>query len=114
VNDNAAVFASSSFVVNVSECLPVGTPVAYLTADDADAEENGRLTYSIVDDSGRAGGLFDVGSASGTLKVTRTIGMRNRRAQYKSNTDYKQGCQVFFGSHGAKHWRKVAQFLFLR
>jgi len=68
------VFASSSFVVNVSECLPVGTPVAYLAADDADTDENARLTYSIVDDdTGRGSreqvGLFEVGPVSGTLKV---------------------------------------------
>ena len=66
VNDNAPVFASSAFVVNVSECLPVGTPVAYLAAADADTEDNGRVTYSVLDHDG---GLLDVGSASGTLRV---------------------------------------------
>jgi len=71
VNDNAPVFASWSLIVNASECLPVGTPVAYLAAVDADSDENARLTYSIVDDSGR--GLFDVGSASGTLKVAAVL-----------------------------------------
>jgi len=71
VNDHAPVFASSVFIVNASECLPIGTPVAYLAAADADTEENARLTYSIVNDSGR--GLFDVGSASGTLKVAAVL-----------------------------------------
>jgi len=68
VNDNAPVFVSSTFVVNASECLPVGTPLAYLAAVDADTDENARLTYSILSDSGR--GLFDVGSSSGTLRIS--------------------------------------------
>ena len=68
VNDNAPVFVSSSLTVNVSECLPVGTPVAYLAAADADADENARLSYSIVDDSGR--GLLDIGSSSATLRIS--------------------------------------------
>jgi len=71
VNDHAPVFVSSSFNVNASECLPVGTPVAYLAAVDADMEENARLTYSIVTDGGR--GLFDVGSSSGTLHVASVL-----------------------------------------
>jgi len=68
VNDNAPVFASTSFVVNASECLPVGTPVAYLAAADADAADNARLTYSL-DDGDDVGGLFAVGSESGVLRV---------------------------------------------
>jgi len=68
VNDHAPVFISPSLVVNASECLPVSTPVAYLAAADADADDNARLTYSIVADSGR--GLFDVGPTSGTLRVS--------------------------------------------
>ena len=67
VNDNAPVFASTLVVVNASECLPVGTPIAYLAAADADTEDNARLTYGLVGDAGR--GLFDVGSASGTLRL---------------------------------------------
>jgi len=71
VNDNTPVFVSSLFVVNASECLPVGTPLAYLVAADADSDENARLTYSVDDDSGR--GLFDVGLSSGTLRVASVL-----------------------------------------
>jgi len=68
VNDHAPVFASHSFNVSVSECLPVGTPVVYLAAADADAEENARLTYDIMSESSQ--GLFEVGSSSGVLRVS--------------------------------------------
>ena len=67
VNDNAPVFVYSSFVVNASECLPIGTPLAYLAATDADTEENARLTYSII--AGSGSDLLDVGSSSGTLRI---------------------------------------------
>jgi len=45
VNDNAPVFDSHQYSVNISEAAPVGTALLTLSASDADTGVNARLSY---------------------------------------------------------------------
>ncbi|XP_037369268.1 cadherin EGF LAG seven-pass G-type receptor 1 [Talpa occidentalis] len=49
VNDNAPIFVSSPFQAAVLENVPVGHSVLHIQAVDADAGENARLRYRLVD-----------------------------------------------------------------
>lgn len=46
-NDNTPSFSQNSYVVSVSESVPVGTSVLTVSALDKDQGENGYITYSI-------------------------------------------------------------------
>ncbi|KAM9064823.1 protocadherin gamma-B1-like [Sarcophilus harrisii] len=48
VNDNPPVFLQPSYVVYVPENNPSGVSIACVSATDLDLEENGRVSYSIV------------------------------------------------------------------
>ncbi|XP_075816371.1 cadherin EGF LAG seven-pass G-type receptor 1 isoform X1 [Microtus pennsylvanicus] len=49
VNDNAPIFVSSPFQAAVLENVPLGHSVLHIQAVDADAGENARLQYRLVD-----------------------------------------------------------------
>ncbi|XP_059043270.1 cadherin EGF LAG seven-pass G-type receptor 1 [Mustela lutreola] len=49
VNDNAPIFVSSPFQAAVLENVPLGHSVLHIQAVDADAGENSRLRYRLVD-----------------------------------------------------------------
>uniref|UniRef100_A0A4X1W5H0 Cadherin EGF LAG seven-pass G-type receptor 1 n=1 Tax=Sus scrofa TaxID=9823 RepID=A0A4X1W5H0_PIG len=49
VNDNAPIFVSSPFQAAVLENVPLGHSVLHIQAVDADAGENARLRYRLVD-----------------------------------------------------------------
>uniref|UniRef100_A0A8C2YUI9 Cadherin EGF LAG seven-pass G-type receptor 1 n=1 Tax=Chinchilla lanigera TaxID=34839 RepID=A0A8C2YUI9_CHILA len=49
VNDNAPIFVSSPFQATVLENVPLGHSVLHIQAVDADAGENARLHYRLVD-----------------------------------------------------------------
>ncbi|XP_071380363.1 protocadherin alpha-2-like [Centroberyx affinis] len=51
VNDNAPRFPEGSINVYVKENSPVGDIVKTITADDADVDENAKLSYSLLDNS---------------------------------------------------------------
>uniref|UniRef100_UPI003AACF494 protocadherin alpha-2-like n=1 Tax=Centroberyx gerrardi TaxID=166262 RepID=UPI003AACF494 len=51
VNDNTPRFPESSINVYVKENSPVGDIVKKITADDADVDENAKLSYSLLDNS---------------------------------------------------------------
>ncbi|XP_069855921.1 cadherin EGF LAG seven-pass G-type receptor 1 isoform X2 [Dipodomys merriami] len=54
VNDNAPIFVSSPFQAAVVENVPVGHSVLHIQAVDADAGENARLRYRLVDTASAA------------------------------------------------------------
>ncbi|XP_064139430.1 cadherin EGF LAG seven-pass G-type receptor 1 isoform X1 [Loxodonta africana] len=56
VNDNAPIFVSSPFQAAVLENVPLGHSVLHIQAVDADAGENARLRYRLVDTAGAGGG----------------------------------------------------------
>ncbi|KAM6162185.1 cadherin EGF LAG seven-pass G-type receptor 1 [Erethizon dorsatum] len=56
VNDNAPIFVSSPFQATVLENVPLGHSVLHIQAVDADAGENARLRYRLVDTGSAAVG----------------------------------------------------------
>lgn len=56
VNDNAPIFVSSPFQAAVLENVPLGHSVLHIQAVDADAGENARLRYRLVDTASTAVG----------------------------------------------------------
>ncbi|XP_047519236.1 fat-like cadherin-related tumor suppressor homolog isoform X1 [Pieris napi] len=65
-NDNAPSFSQSSYTARVREDAAPGTRVLQLIADDADAADNGRISYSIA----RGGeGHFAIDLDTGYLSV---------------------------------------------
>ncbi|XP_023558333.1 cadherin EGF LAG seven-pass G-type receptor 1 isoform X2 [Octodon degus] len=59
VNDNAPIFVSSPFQATVLENVPLGHSVLHIQAVDADAGENARLHYRLVDTGSAALGPED-------------------------------------------------------
>ena len=70
VNDNAPVFAQSTYTVDdVDETLENGDPVGLTVSarDDDGTTANNTVTYSVTGGTGM--GIFDVGSSSGVITV---------------------------------------------
>ncbi|ELK07541.1 Cadherin EGF LAG seven-pass G-type receptor 1 [Pteropus alecto] len=62
VNDNAPLFVSSPFQAAVLENVPLGHSVLHIQAVDADAGENSRLRYHLVDTGAASVGGTGAGS----------------------------------------------------
>ncbi|XP_036134132.1 cadherin EGF LAG seven-pass G-type receptor 1 [Molossus molossus] len=60
VNDNAPIFVSSPFQAAVLENVPLGHSVLHIQAVDADAGENARLRYRLVDTTSASVGAAGV------------------------------------------------------
>ncbi|NXO25105.1 PCD17 protein, partial [Cisticola juncidis] len=77
-NDNSPIFEAASYVVELPENAPLGTPVIDLNATDADEGTNGEVLYSF---SGyapeRVRDLFSIDPQSGLIRV-------------KGNLDYEE------------------------
>uniref|UniRef100_A0A8C4MVR6 Cadherin EGF LAG seven-pass G-type receptor 1 n=1 Tax=Equus asinus asinus TaxID=83772 RepID=A0A8C4MVR6_EQUAS len=71
VNDNAPIFVSSPFQAAVLENVPLGHSVLHIQAVDADAGENARLRYRLVDtDPASASDFpFQIHNSSGWITV---------------------------------------------
>lgn len=69
VNDNKPKFESSEYEFNFREDVSVGTTIARLMAKDADLEENGDITYSIVTITD----FFTVDSKTGILQLSQEL-----------------------------------------
>ncbi|XP_008587228.1 PREDICTED: cadherin EGF LAG seven-pass G-type receptor 1, partial [Galeopterus variegatus] len=72
VNDNAPIFVSSPFQAAVLENVPLGHSVLHIQAVDADAGENARLRYRLVDTALAALGgdfPFQIHNSSGWITV---------------------------------------------
>ena len=68
VNDHAPQFSDQNFYsIELSEATKVGTLVAKLSATDADAGENGRVTYRLFDQSDSE--LFEVDPETGAVRT---------------------------------------------
>jgi len=68
VNDHAPQFSDEAFYsVELSEAAAVGTLVARLSATDADAGENGRVIYRLLEPS--ASRLFSVDPETGAVRT---------------------------------------------
>jgi len=71
VNDNAPVFTQPAYAALVTEAARPGQLVATVTATDADAEDNGRVSYSVV--GGDRHNQFAVGAVSGEITVASAL-----------------------------------------
>ncbi|XP_068451779.1 cadherin-23-like isoform X2 [Clinocottus analis] len=74
VNDNVPEFSEAEYQVEVSEAEPAGTSLLTLSAVDTDGEANGRVTYSIVQQSPSSDApVFELDSSSGVLRLAQTL-----------------------------------------
>lgn len=51
VNDNSPVFSMESYALELSESLPIGTPIINLVATDEDFGTNGQVNYAVASQS---------------------------------------------------------------
>nr|XP_008302668.1 PREDICTED: protocadherin Fat 4-like [Stegastes partitus] len=74
INDNAPKFSEAEYQVEVLETEAVGTSVLKLTAADPDEGANGKVTYSIIQQSPSSEpAVFELESSSGTLQVVQPL-----------------------------------------
>ena len=66
-NDNAPIFEQKTYNASVRESLPIGSSIVTVRASDADAGDNGRVTYSLGGQDG--GGLFRIDPNTGILTL---------------------------------------------
>ncbi|XP_074182682.1 cadherin EGF LAG seven-pass G-type receptor 1 isoform X1 [Rhinolophus sinicus] len=69
VNDNAPIFVSSPFQAAVLENVPLGYSVLHIQAVDADAGDNSRLRYRLVDTALASAGSGGAGSQAPSSAV---------------------------------------------
>ncbi|XP_077381246.1 protocadherin-23 [Festucalex cinctus] len=96
-NDNAPVFASTEFHVQVSENSHAGTSLVQVNATDPDAGVNGRLRYDII--SGNSPGRLKLDPESGLLVV-------NTSLDYEEDSEYALTIRVSDGGDSTED-RKV-------
>ena len=74
INDNVPTFSSSSYKFYVSENLPEGYTIAYMSATDRDKGSNGLVKYSIVGvEDARSSNKFQIIPTSGLLRTTEVL-----------------------------------------
>ena len=66
VNDNAPEFENQVYNASVQESLPIGSSIVTVRASDADADDNGRVSYSLV---GQDAAFFRIDANSGVLTL---------------------------------------------
>ncbi|KAK2908823.1 hypothetical protein Q8A67_004660 [Cirrhinus molitorella] len=93
INDNAPVFSSPEYHVQVTENSPLGTALVHVSAYDPDLGANGTVTYNII--SGNRRGLFRVDSATGILEV-------NGILDYEEDTKFTLTVQASDGNPNDK------------
>ncbi|XP_037327747.2 protocadherin Fat 4 [Pungitius pungitius] len=74
VNDNVPEFSQAEYRANVFETESVGTSLLTLSAADPDEEANGRVTFSIFQQSPSSEPpVFELESSSGVLRLARPL-----------------------------------------
>ncbi|XP_029297871.1 cadherin EGF LAG seven-pass G-type receptor 2-like [Cottoperca gobio] len=74
INDNVPEFSEAEYQVEVSEMVSAGTSVLTCSAVDPDEGENGRVTFSIFQQSPPSDpSVFELDSSSGTLRLTQPL-----------------------------------------
>ncbi|XP_029918232.1 protocadherin gamma-A10-like isoform X12 [Myripristis murdjan] len=73
VNDNAPVFTQPVYKASVKENASLGTVVLIVTATDADAGSNGRITYSISSAPDYVRGVFEINEENGEVSLMGNI-----------------------------------------
>ncbi|KAI2668551.1 Protocadherin-23 [Labeo rohita] len=93
INDNAPVFSSPEYHVQVTENSPLGTALIQISAYDPDLGANGTVTYNII--SGNSRGLFRIDSSTGILEVNGTL-------DYEEDTKFTLTVQASDGNPSDK------------
>uniref|UniRef100_A0A3Q1FX63 Cadherin domain-containing protein n=1 Tax=Acanthochromis polyacanthus TaxID=80966 RepID=A0A3Q1FX63_9TELE len=74
INDNVPKFTEAEYQVEVLETVAVGTSLHSLSATDPDEGANGRVTYSITQQSPSSeNAVFELDSSSGTLQLVQPL-----------------------------------------
>lgn len=71
INDNRPSFYPVTYTVSLSAHSPPGTSVVKVTANDADAGENGKVTYRTVPGGGSA--FFTLNKDTGVISLSRSL-----------------------------------------
>ncbi|KAM4622047.1 protocadherin Fat 4 [Polymixia lowei] len=71
-NDNPPIFTPGDIFKSIPENIPISASVMTITAHDTDADINGQLEYSIVQQTPR-GGHFGIDSGSGLIYTNKEI-----------------------------------------
>ncbi|UYV60172.1 FAT1, partial [Cordylochernes scorpioides] len=77
-NDNPPVFESNPYIVSIAENVAKGSTILKVLANDADAGDNGAVTYSLGPDAGEAANVFHLDTKLGWLT---TLSALDREAQ---------------------------------
>ncbi|XP_001920058.2 protocadherin Fat 2 [Danio rerio] len=67
VNDNKPMFEADTYKAFLAENLPSGTTVIQVTANDADANINGEVSYTLEPESDDIGDMFAIDSQTGWI-----------------------------------------------
>lgn len=73
VNDNPPVFNQTRYIASVPENATIGTPVLVVNATDADAEDNGRIEYSINRRQSDREEMFRIDPETGMVYVNKAL-----------------------------------------
>ncbi|XP_054703472.1 cadherin EGF LAG seven-pass G-type receptor 1 isoform X1 [Grus americana] len=74
VNDNAPIFVSTPFQATVLENVPLGYSVLHIQAVDADAGENARLEYKLIEMAPSTGGTPAAGDSGFPFQINNSTG----------------------------------------
>ncbi|KAK2823108.1 hypothetical protein Q7C36_019708 [Tachysurus vachellii] len=98
VNDNSPVFSKPLYKVKVQENVSVGTKIISVSATDADEENNGEVSYSIIS---KEEDLFFINVLSGDISVKGNIDYEENpaielriQAQDKGQPPRRSTCKV--------------------
>ncbi|XP_031221348.1 protocadherin gamma-A10 isoform X11 [Mastomys coucha] len=72
-NDNAPVFTSTEYRVNIPENLPVGTQLLKVTATDKDEGANGEVTYAFRKSLNTQLSKFQLDKNTGEIKISENL-----------------------------------------
>ncbi|XP_020287734.1 protein dachsous isoform X2 [Pseudomyrmex gracilis] len=78
VNDNPPIFNQTRYVTSVPENATVGTPVLAVNATDADADDNGRIEYSINRRQSDREEMFRIDSETGMIYVNKALDFESK------------------------------------
>lgn len=73
VNDNPPIFNQSRYFATVPENATIGTSVLHVVAIDADAEENGQVSYSINRRQSDKDVMFRIDASTGLISVNKPL-----------------------------------------
>ncbi|XP_042645961.1 LOW QUALITY PROTEIN: protocadherin gamma-B5-like [Tyto alba] len=79
-NDNAPVFAQDRYRASLREDAPPGSTVLHVSASDADAGTNGRVTYGFGETPAKVLQKFVVEAESGTVTLREALDFEETRA----------------------------------